>query len=115
MVIDVLQLTRRQGQKRAAEPNQATCVPPLYRYESGGYFFSWAIPDGYNTSSTAEELSDASGLGESCMLDFGLSCITLYPDRYHQLKISRSGGYYVLSGYGLDRLPRNNRRRSSGL
>lgn len=38
----------------------------------------------------------------------------MYLDRYHQIKISGSGAYYVLRRYGLNRLPRNTRRRSPG-
>jgi IS30 family transposase len=43
---------------------------------------------------------------------FGPERIALYLDRFHSIKVSFSGVYYVLRRNGLSRLPRNTPRRS---
>ena len=43
---------------------------------------------------------------------FGPDRIAWYLERYHQIKISGKGVYYVLKRHGLNRLPQNYRKRS---
>jgi len=43
---------------------------------------------------------------------FGPDRIAWYLERYHQIKISGKGVYYVLKRHGLNRLPQNCRKRS---
>ena len=43
---------------------------------------------------------------------FGPDRIAWYLQRYHQIKISGKGVYYVLKRHGLNRLPQNCRKRS---